>query len=131
MGYTGGMNSSPGHAESTAKYQRAHPEQNKAKCKKWREAHAEQAREIRRVSGKRLTQQRKEFVQSFLEGQTCALCGTPHDLLFHHVDPTTKLFNIGGGNCMRSEESYRAEIAKCVIWCRACHMRYHRTTKPA
>lgn len=57
-------------------------------------------------------------------GGACLLCGydaAPAALHFHHVDPRTKHFPIGGRGLGRSMESLRAEAAKCVLLCANCH----------
>ena len=47
-----------------------------------------------------------------------------HNLEFHHVDPTTKRFNIlSTGN--RSYADFLFEIAKTVILCTSCHRLAH------
>ena len=72
-------------------------------------------------------------------GTTCADCGADHSgdlhkLVFHHLDKTTKLFNIGGRavgkktgqpGAFRSFDSLREEMAKCVLLCQSCHARRH------
>lgn len=55
-------------------------------------------------------------------GGKCARCGATDDLEIDHIDPLTKLFQIGssrGGNC--SEVVFLAEVAKCQILCGTCH----------
>jgi hypothetical protein len=39
---------------------------------------------------------------------------------FHHKDPATKLFAIGGGHSRRLEV-LKAEAEKCIILCARCH----------
>jgi 5-methylcytosine-specific restriction endonuclease McrA len=56
-------------------------------------------------------------------GGSCALCGYHRyvgALHFHHVDPSTKAFALGGG-ATRSLERNRQEAAKCVLLCSNCH----------
>lgn len=50
----------------------------------------------------------------------------PHDgpLHFHHVDPTSKAFNISDG-ALLSAKRLADELAKCVVLCSACHIRRH------
>ncbi len=57
-------------------------------------------------------------------GGRCALCGFdqhPAALQFHHLDPSTKSFQIGEGGLTRGIERSRAEAAKCVLLCSNCH----------
>jgi hypothetical protein len=58
-----------------------------------------------------------------LKAAGCADCGGPGDL-FHHVDPATKLFNVGNGWGYTAEK-LAAEIAKCVVLCGSCHKIRH------
>jgi len=42
---------------------------------------------------------------------------------FHHLDPTTKEFDIySGGGRTHSIKKLKAEIEKCVIICANCHL---------
>jgi transposase-like protein len=57
-------------------------------------------------------------------GGRCALCDFdqhPAALQFHHLDPSTKSFEIAGGGLTRGIERCRAEAAKCVLLCSNCH----------
>ncbi len=57
-------------------------------------------------------------------GGKCILCGYSRCLRaleFHHLDPTTKQFELGYRGCTRSLESLRAEASKCVLLCSNCH----------
>ena len=57
-------------------------------------------------------------------GGACRCCGyrdCPAALHFHHVDPATKLFGIGGRGLAHSMELLRVEAAKCVLLCSNCH----------
>ena len=62
------------------------------------------------------------LVQEF--GGACLLCGFAEyagALQFHHVDPTTKAFQLGGRGLTRSLEALRREARKCVLLCANCH----------
>ncbi len=57
-------------------------------------------------------------------GGGCALCG--YDgcmaaLQFHHLDPSTKRFTIGGRGIGQAGAVLRSEVAKCVLLCANCH----------
>jgi predicted HNH restriction endonuclease len=57
-------------------------------------------------------------------GGACRLCGFAKyagALQFHHLDPTTKAFQLGGRGLTRSIESLRREARKCVLLCANCH----------
>jgi transposase-like protein len=57
-------------------------------------------------------------------GGCCRRCGFaehPAALQFHHVDPTTKAFNLSAQGVTRSIAKARAEMRKCVLLCANCH----------
>jgi len=57
-------------------------------------------------------------------GGRCALCGYDRyvgALHFHHVDPSTKAFNLSRRGVTISLARARAEAAKCVLLCGNCH----------
>lgn len=69
----------------------------------------------------------------------CADCGIkyPHYVMdFDHVDPATKLFDIGVAKSKMNESVVLAEIAKCDVVCANCHRERtygagrRRTSKP-
>ena len=58
-----------------------------------------------------------------LEGKACARCGdTDGPFDFHHVDPaekvTHKVWSL-------SAAKRAAELAKCIVLCRSCHIDHH------
>ena len=111
------------------RYRETHQEQVREAQHKWVEAHPDYKRKAREPGRcKQTLQKRQEFVQGILAGKTCAKChkeSNPRKLLFHHVDPSTKRFTVG--SCRYSEAAILDEIAKCVIWCRSCHGKFHNT----
>jgi hypothetical protein len=57
-------------------------------------------------------------------GGACRLCGYDRcvrALHFHHVDPTSKKFQLGGRGLTLAIDALRAEAAKCVLLCSNCH----------
>jgi hypothetical protein len=57
-------------------------------------------------------------------GGACRLCGFARyagALQFHHVDPATKRFQLGGRGLTRSLKVLREEAKKCVLLCANCH----------
>ena len=56
----------------------------------------------------------------------CAKCGETrmYCIVFHHIDPKTKLFNIGGAD-KHTEEEIKDETKKCVCLCENCHREFH------
>ena len=68
------------------------------------------------------------------KGGKCARCGNGelpdccYD--FHHIDPTTKIFDINIGIlCFRkiSIEQLLQEVDKCILLCHSCHSRKTNT----
>jgi len=62
-----------------------------------------------------------------LHGGKCCKCNYDKcisALDFHHLDPETKLFHIGGGY-NRSWASLMDESNKCILVCRNCHSEIH------
>ena len=61
-------------------------------------------------------------------GGKCIMCGyekSIYALDFHHIDPSTKSFNISG-NHARTWKRIEEEIKKCVLLCANCHRElYH------
>jgi hypothetical protein len=58
----------------------------------------------------------------------CEECGEsdPACLHFHHVDPTTKRFDIGEAASLgRSKQVILDELAKCRALCANCHLKHH------
>jgi hypothetical protein len=56
-------------------------------------------------------------------GGRCSVCGYDRctlNLHFHHVDPTTKAFNMHMG-VGKSVAAFREEARKCVLVCANCH----------
>jgi hypothetical protein len=80
-------------------------------------------------SGEEGRRRNKEYVAQQKVGKICTMChkeADPRKLLFHHVDPATKCFNLGSPGA-RSIQAIIDEIAKCVVWCRSCHGKFHNT----
>jgi 5-methylcytosine-specific restriction endonuclease McrA len=70
---------------------------------------------------KRRQQQRRAKAIDQLGGR-CVRCGSVEDLQFDHIDPASKVLDIGkiwGA----SEERFQAEISKCQLLCYPCHSR--------
>ena len=103
----------------TIAYNQTHPEERKETSRKYRESYKA------RITEHRIA--KREFIQSLFAGQVCVMCGGGERLVFHHVDPATKCFNVGNADT-RSEVAIRAEVAKCIILCRSCHSRLHEPT---
>lgn len=59
---------------------------------------------------------------SFFKDKFCEKCGSIEDLELHHKDPNKKeSHNIWSW----SEKRKKAELEKCIVWCKECHVEYH------
>lgn len=61
-------------------------------------------------------------------GGECHVCGYDEclqSLVFHHVDPDKKEFNVAKNNVLRSFDDVREEAKKCVLLCANCHGQHH------
>ncbi len=57
-------------------------------------------------------------------GGKCLICGYDRCLQvlqFHHLDPSTKEFDLGHTGVTRSLARARAEARKCILLCGNCH----------
>jgi hypothetical protein len=71
---------------------------------------------------KRRSRERRAEALAML-GDSCKTCGTVEALEFDHVDPATKLFDIGTQSWHVSRSRFLEEVAKCQILCRKCHLK--------
>lgn len=69
---------------------------------------------------------RKEELVKILGGscQGCGFSGCIQALHFHHVDPSSKSFELAS-HLLRRKEAVLAELAKCVLMCANCHAEVH------
>lgn len=68
----------------------------------------------------------KQRINELKETLKCALCDEDNSacLDFHHLDPTTKEFGIGG-RLHVSWERVLLEVQKCICICSNCHRKLH------
>lgn len=94
--------------------------------KKWAEKNREAIRASNKKYGERAkAKQRQEYndikVRFGCMNPSCGWSGTlhPHQLGFHHVDPTTKSECVS--QIINSTNKMKEEIRKCVVLCSNCH----------
>ena len=80
----------------------------------------------KRCRMERVARRRKAIKQTLVEeaGGKCLICGYDRCLQvlqFHHLDPSTKEFQLGQNGVTRSLAKSRAEARKCVLLCANCH----------
>lgn len=72
-------------------------------------------------------QRRQSLIQ--LKGGCCEKCGYNRNqaaLAFHHINPSTKSFQIDMRKCSNSSwETLVAESQKCLLLCLNCHAEVH------
>jgi transposase len=79
-----------------------------------------------RCAARSVTRWRRRMKQILVDeaGGRCATCGYDRclaALTFHHLDPASKRFGLGGRGLARSLDALREEAAKCVLLCANCH----------
>ena len=85
-----------------------------------RRAYLSKATAIRRLRLK------KTMVES--RGGKCKICGYSRCLTaldFHHIDESTKEFELSQRSLTKSWEKILAEMAKCILVCANCHREIH------
>lgn len=91
---------------------------------------------LKRIRASVAQKAKRDTVQRLLifeAGGCCARCEElkhPNVYDFHHITPSTKLFNLDRSNFGRSLESLRAEAAKCALLCANCHREVHTYLDP-
>lgn len=123
--------------KATKAWQAANREKTKATKRRYYEAHRDKYLQTAKEHAAANPERRKEtqaqhtarcqeFVRQQLVGKVCDKCREAEvtKLCFHHIDPATKLFEIGAG-VRHSRRKILAEIAKCVVRCRSCHTKWH------
>ena len=105
-------------------------EREKQYARQYYAEHTETVKVGRRRRGNPKQAMHREFIRAQKLGKVCAMCGESDTtkLVFHHSNPATKRMAVSN-MVGYSESAILAEIAKCVLWCRPCHMRHHKTGK--
>jgi hypothetical protein len=102
--------------EAWAKYQR---QRKNNKSDAWRSRNAERVVDFRRNTKIKLID---------YKGGKCQVCGydkdCPNAYDFHHRDPKTKSFGIGGAS-IKKFDKLKIEADKCDLLCRRCHAEIH------
>lgn len=77
---------------------------------------------------KKVYKRRAKLKQMALDymGKKCQICGydkCSRALVFHHINPEEKDFNIYSANC--SWDKIKKELDKCILLCSNCHAEIH------
>jgi hypothetical protein len=67
------------------------------------------------------------FVQGYLATHPCLYCGSwGDDREFHHRDRAKKTTTVSNLRLNYTMKRLKAEIAKCDVVCKSCHIDFHR-----
>jgi len=73
---------------------------------------------------------RGEALKNYINSQKerCIECGITDKavLVYHHIKPEDKLFELSAYKNGYTKEQVENEISKCVVLCHNCHMKYHQ-----
>ncbi len=89
------------------------------RTKNWIANNKERRNEISRDSYKKL---KEIFDEKYRKDLICEHCGSINNIDHHHIDPSTKLFNVST-MFHKSDEIILAEISKCIPLCKVCHLK--------
>lgn len=81
---------------------------------------------------KRLQERRRLWYFGFMANRCCEDCGATNQhsrLEWHHRDPATKFLPVSRMIANFNTERVLAEIAKCDLLCKACHLARHRAMR--
>ncbi len=65
-----------------------------------------------------------DYIVNIYMGGRCEVTGSEADLDIHHIEPSTKEFNVGRPTA-RSLDTLKAEADKCVLLCKPIHVMVH------
>lgn len=79
-----------------------------------------------RISGSLWKKSFRDWFHDLKKDKCCVKCGDEriYVLEFHHIDPSTKLFNVSNPTT-QSKIKIKDEVEKCVILCANCHREFH------
>ena len=107
-----------------------------SECKKCKPKCKPKTKPSRDTIRRRKNKYKKNYYEHLLKikGSCCCDCGHKFDYdtdkglyHFHHIDPTTKQYNIS--HMIRSGSSLdriKKELGKCVLLCKPCHIKRHK-----
>lgn len=106
-------------------YYETHKDQVRERVKKFNEVHKEKRDQYNRDCYARRRIKRDEFLAKWRK--PCQKCGEQRLYLiqFHHIDPTTKEFDVSTNVAYKKTEICEEEVKKCVCLCSNCHDEFH------
>lgn len=107
-----------------AQYYQKHKDEKKAYNKTYYKSYREANKDLLNAKAKQKAIARITELKEFLGGK-CRYCGSSEHLHFHHIDNSTKEFNIGNSLNFRYDRLLN-EAKKCILLCDACHRALHK-----
>ena len=122
------------------KYRASHADKLSEYGKKYRAEHSDELlkyhKKYREINKDTLLQQNREYQRVrrktnkdklYCFKTPCVKCGDsrPYVIDFHHIDPSTKSFNVSTMGSRHTTVEISEEVKKCVCLCRNCHQEYH------
>ena len=104
-----------------AAYRASHREEKRVYNAAYRVAHHEELLDQQRAKQAAYG----EWMRLLTATWPCEVCGAVAQL-WHHLNPSTKKFNLGGEG--HTLDAIEAELDKCIPVCYTCHMSFN--TKP-
>jgi hypothetical protein len=95
----------------------------KGQRKRYKQKYPEKVKAYAKARG----QKNKNFLKEFKKGKSCEQCGYNTDsriLVFHHKNRENKKFELNTYG-VRSLETIKKEIDKCILLCPNCHHILH------
>lgn len=115
--------------EYSRKYYAANREKVNAKHKEYqqREKSNPETKKLARARQQRKRERIQGYIRGLKMGKTCTKCGFPdyRALVFHHVDPVSKVDRVSKLIGCGSLKKVQLEISKCVLLCANCHAIHH------
>lgn len=109
--------------ESCRKWRENNPDKQKIASRNWSRNNPDKIKEY----SKRQKQKKRDYVNKF-KVNGCSICNFNDIdcLVFHHKDPSTKLYDIAElvDHCS-SYEKIDIELKKCIVICRNCHAKIY------
>jgi Zn finger protein HypA/HybF involved in hydrogenase expression len=118
------------HNARAAEWQSKNKDKASNSVKKWQENNIDKVKEYHRLRKREQIKERRIFINEYKSTCTCQKCGDtrPYVLDFHHLDPSTKLFDLGDAS-KKGIKAIEEELKKCITLCRNCHSEFHYIEK--
>jgi Zn finger protein HypA/HybF involved in hydrogenase expression len=118
------------HNARAVEWQSKNKDKASNSVKKWQENNIDKVKEYHRLRKREQIKERRVFVDEYKLKCSCRKCGDvrPYVLDFHHLDPSTKSFDLGDAS-KKGIKTIEEELKKCITLCRNCHSEFHYLEK--